>query len=74
MQFMDDQLQYSRLDFIKLSSYEEVKALVRSGYEYARRTDAAGGYEEKLGSLRKGVIRRVLEYPVYALNKVNAVA
>ena len=61
--FMDDQLQFSRLDFLKLTDYEEVKKLVRAGYEWAQRIDAAGGFDEKLGGIRKSLARRALELP-----------
>ena len=61
--FFDDQLQFSRLDFLKLTDYEEVKNLVRFGYAWAQRTDEAGGFEEKLGMLRKSLARKALELP-----------
>ena len=63
IQFKDDQLEYSRLDFIKLASYDGVKQLLRAGYAYAERTDAAGGFEATLGQRRKWLITRVLETP-----------
>lgn len=43
LQFNDDQLSWSRLDFIRLADLEQVQAFVQSGYDYAQRTDAAGG-------------------------------
>jgi len=74
LQFFDDQLKFSRLDFIKLSSYEEVKGLMRSGYAFAARADAAGGLESTLGSVRKPALLRAVEYPVRQLSKAFAVA
>lgn len=56
--FMDDQLEFSRLDFIKISSYEAVLNLVRSGYSFAERMDARGVYKEKLGE-RKWIVQRL---------------
>jgi len=73
LQFMDDQLQFSRLDFIKLASFEDVKALMRSGYAYAQRTDANGGFY-KLDSTRKWVGRRIAEFPSYAIGKMFSAA
>lgn len=68
MQFFDDQLQFNRLDFIKLSSYEEVKKLMSFGYAYAERTDSAGGFDDILGKNRKWIVRRALEYPINLLS------
>ena len=70
--FFDDTLEFDRLDFVKLSSYEDVKALVRKGYAYAERTDAVGGFEEKLGSVRKGALRLAVEFPTRILNRALA--
>lgn len=64
---MDDQLEFSRLDFIKLSSAEGVRELMRAGYAYGQRTDTLGGFEATLGPRRKWLIRRVAEYPVRQL-------
>jgi hypothetical protein len=52
VQFMDDQLQFNRMDFIKLAAFEEVLALEAAGYAYAQRTDAAGGFRCKLDAVR----------------------
>ena len=60
--FMDDQLEFSRMDFIKVLTFDTVKDLVKSGYSYAERTDAKGLFDEKLGSVRKGQVRKLLEY------------
>ena len=67
--FFDDTLEFNRLDFVKLSTYEEVKALARKGYEYAQRTDAAGGFE-KLEAVRKNLIILALQYPWKQISKV----
>ena len=61
--FYDDTLEFDRLDFIKLSSYEEVKNLVKRGYGYAQRTDARGGFEGTLGVARKSALRLAVEFP-----------
>lgn len=61
--FFDDTLEFDRLDFVKLSDYEEVKELVRRGYAYGQRTDAAGGFEATLGPMRKGPLTLALEFP-----------
>jgi hypothetical protein len=66
---MDDQLQFSRLDFIKLSNYEGIRGLMSAGYAYAQRTDAAGGFEPTLGPQRKWLITRVVEFPVRQLSR-----
>lgn len=60
--FMDDQLEFSRMDFIKVLTFDTVKDLVKSGYSYAERTDAKGMFDEKLGRVRKGQVRKLLEY------------
>ena len=57
----DDQLEFSRLDFVKLLTLETVYELIRAGYSYAERTDAKGLFEEKLGSCRKSVARQAAE-------------
>ena len=41
----DDQLNYSRWDFLKLRSYEDVLNLVKQGEAYAQRLDQAGRLE-----------------------------
>jgi hypothetical protein len=41
VQFNDDQLKWSRLDFIKLADVEQVEAFVQTGYAYAERVDAS---------------------------------
>ena len=60
--FMDDQLEFSRMDFIKVLTFDTVQDLVKSGYSYAERTDAKGMFDEKLGRVRKGQVRKLLEY------------
>lgn len=50
--FFDDQLQFNRLDFIKLSSMEEVEKLMEKGYQYGVRTNEGGGFA-KLAPARK---------------------
>lgn len=57
--FLDDQLEYSRLDFIKLSSLLEVEALMESGYQWAMRTDAKGGFSQ-LETVRRAAPIRFL--------------
>ena len=47
----DELLQTSRLDFVKLRDQEGIKELLNAGYEYARRTDAAGGFSNYFGGL-----------------------
>ena len=42
----DDQLSYSRFDFLKLRSYEDVLRLVKQGEAYAQRLDQAGKLEQ----------------------------
>lgn len=70
--FTDDQLQYSRLDFLKLSDIESVLKLERAGYAFAERMDEAGGFEYHLGSVRKGTVRRLVEFPVRQVARVFA--
>ncbi|EFN59130.1 hypothetical protein CHLNCDRAFT_137944 [Chlorella variabilis] len=71
--FNDDQLQWSRLDFIKLADLQQVQAFVGTGYAYAARVDAAGDcFERPLGSTRKGTVRKVLEVPVWGLRRALA--
>lgn len=60
--FLDDQLEFSRMDFIKVLTFDTVNDLVKCGYSYAERTDAKGLYEEKLGRVRKGQVRKLFEY------------
>jgi hypothetical protein len=72
--FFDDTLEFDRLDFVRLSSYEDVKALVKKGYAYAERRDAAGGWNEKLGAVRKGALRLAVEYPTRLINRALAEA
>lgn len=72
--FFDDTLEFDRLDFVRLSSYEDVKALVKKGYAYAERTDAEGRWDEKLGAVRKGALRLAVEYPTRLLNRALAEA
>lgn len=57
VQFNDDQLQWSRLDFIKLCDLEQVQAFVQTGYAYAERTDAAGARAAARGCRRLGRAR-----------------
>jgi hypothetical protein len=59
--FFDDQLEFSRLDFVKLLTLDTVNDLIQSGYSYAERTDAKGLYDEKLGQCRKGYVRQAVE-------------
>jgi hypothetical protein len=68
--FFDDTLEFERLDFMKLSDYEEVKELVRKGYAYGQRTDAAGGFEAMLGSTRKSAFTLALEFPKRQLQQL----
>lgn len=70
--FFDDTLEFDRLDFVRVSSYEDVKALVKKGYAYAERTDAAGGWDDKLGAVRKGALRLAAEYPTRLINRTLA--
>ncbi|KAL4419027.1 hypothetical protein ABPG77_010014 [Micractinium sp. CCAP 211/92] len=71
--FNDDQLQWNRLDFIKLCDLEQVQAFVQTGFAYAERTDAAGElFEQTLGDVRKGTVRKVLELPVWRMRSVLA--
>ena len=49
----DELLKYTRLDFLKLRSYEEVLALVEAGYAFGARRDEAGMLESHFGSLRR---------------------
>lgn len=58
--YEDTALSVGRWDFLKLRSYEEVMALVQSGYDYAERTDAANGFHATLAS----VSYRKLEHSV----------
>jgi hypothetical protein len=69
--FFDDTLEFDRLDFVRLSSYEDVKSLVRKGYAFAERNDAAGGFD-KLRAVRKGALRLAVEYPTRVLNRALA--
>ena len=57
----DDQLEFSRLDFVKLLTLDTVYELIRTGYSYAERTDAKGLYDERLGSCRKSAVRQTAE-------------
>lgn len=57
--FFDDQLQFNRLDFIKLSSMEEVERLMEKGYQYGVRTAEGGGFE-KLAPARKSAPLRAV--------------
>lgn len=70
--FNDDQLQFSRLDFVKLAQFDEVAELERCGYAYAERMDLQGAFDSYLGTVRKGVVRRVIEYPVRQLSRALA--
>ena len=70
--FFDDSLEYDRLDFVKLSSFEEVKSLARKGYAYAQRTDAAGGFDSTLGTVRKNMLTLALEFPTRQFNRMMA--
>lgn len=70
--FFDDTLEYDRLDFVKLSSFEEVKALAKKGYAYAKRRDAAGGFDSTLGSVRKDLLTLAMEFPSRQLNRLLA--
>jgi len=72
--FNDEQLQYERLDFIKLSSYDEVKDLMRAGYAYGGRCDSQNGFEPTLGPARKGLLTKVVEFPVRQFGRAFAVA
>lgn len=72
LQFNDDQLQFSRLDFVKLAQFDEVAELERCGYAYAERMDLQGAFDSYLGTVRKGVVRRVIEYPVRQLSRALA--
>ena len=49
--YEDTALSVGRWDFLKLRSYEEVMALVQSGFDYAERTDQAEGFQVTLGSV-----------------------
>jgi len=49
----DELLKYTRLDFLKLRSYEEVHALVEAGYAFGARRDKAGMLDRHFGSLRR---------------------
>jgi len=71
-QFTDDQLQYSRLDFLKLSDIESVLKLERAGYAFAERMDETGGLDYHLESVRKGPVRRLVEFPVRQVARVFA--
>ncbi|KAK9806776.1 hypothetical protein WJX72_002404 [[Myrmecia] bisecta] len=51
----DEELQFSRLDFLKLREYEEVLGLIDTGYAYAQRVDDAGGFEPYFSSVRRPV-------------------
>lgn len=49
-QFNDDQLKWSRLDFVKLADMEQVQAFVKTGYAYAERTDAGSEWAAQLAA------------------------
>ena len=70
---MDDQLKRSRLDFIKLAQWDEVVGFVRSGYSYAERTDAVGGFSPYLDAVRKPALQQVLEYPGRRISKLTSI-
>jgi hypothetical protein len=59
--FYDDQLEFSRLDFVKLLTLDTVNALISAGYSYAERTDAKGLFDDKLGRCRKSGARLTAE-------------
>lgn len=48
----DDRLAAERFDFLKVRVIDEVLAMIKAGYKYARRLDAAGGLEPFLGGVR----------------------
>ena len=48
----DEELDFQRLDFVKLRSYESVMKLVKQGKAYAARVDAQQGFQQTLGSAR----------------------
>jgi hypothetical protein len=72
--FNDEQLEYQRLDFIKLTTYDEVKDLVKAGYAYARRADDRREFEPTLGPARKTLLTRVVEFPARQIGRAFAVA
>ena len=49
----DKELEFQRLDFVKLRSYESVMELVRQGEAYAKRVDDENGFQETLGAALK---------------------
>lgn len=49
----DAELSFQRLDFMQLRSYESVMQLMKQGQAYAARLDAAGGFEQTFGGVRK---------------------
>lgn len=49
----DEELKYTRLDFLKLRRYEDVHALIDAGYAFAARRDAAGALDRHFGDLRR---------------------
>jgi hypothetical protein len=67
--FFDEELSFSRLDFVKFASYEWVVGLVDAGEAYAARTDAVGGFDAWLAPARKPALQRALELPVRALTR-----
>lgn len=49
----DTDLQYKRMDFLKLPSHEGATELMNKGYRFAQRTAATGQYESKFGPVRR---------------------
>ena len=48
----DSELSFSRLDFLKLRSYESVLELMEQGYQYAARVDAQNGFDRVFGTVK----------------------
>jgi len=48
----DADLQFGRLDFVKLRSYESVMELMAQGRRYAAAMDEAGGFQQYFGSVK----------------------
>ena len=49
----DSELEFSRMDFLKLRDYNAVLRLIEQGHEYAERLEREGGFDAVFGSIKR---------------------